>query len=62
MGGARAPLAEKLDRSELFNEALGTRSAALFALGRRREAVMLYEGMLAFAEQTGNLRARAGRC
>jgi tetratricopeptide (TPR) repeat protein len=52
-------LAEKLDRSELFNEALGTRAASLFALGRRREAIMLYEGILASAAKAGSHRARA---
>ena len=52
-------LAEKLDRSELFNGALGTRAAALFALGRRREAIMLNEGILASAEEAGSHRARA---
>ena len=53
------PLAEKLDLSELFADALGTRAAALFNLGRRREATMLNEGILAFAEEAGSHRARA---
>jgi len=52
-------LAEKLDLSELFADALGTRAAALFNLGRRREAMMLNEGILAFAEEAGSHRARA---
>ncbi len=52
-------LAEKLDRSELFNGALGMRAAALFALGRRREAIMLIEGILASSQEAGSHRARA---
>ena len=52
-------LAERLDLPELFAEALGTRANALFGLGRRREATMLNEGILAFTEETGSHRARA---
>jgi class 3 adenylate cyclase/tetratricopeptide (TPR) repeat protein len=52
-------LAERLDLPELFAEALGTRANALFSLGRRREATMVNEGILAFAEETGSHRARA---
>ncbi|MGZ5213769.1 MAG: adenylate/guanylate cyclase domain-containing protein [Actinomycetota bacterium] len=52
-------LAERLDLTELFTGALSWRAAALFALGRRREALLLNEGILAFAEESGSQRARA---
>jgi tetratricopeptide (TPR) repeat protein len=52
-------LAEKLDLQKLFADALGTRASALFALGRRRETMMLLEGILAFTEKTGSHQARS---
>ena len=49
-------LAERLDLPELFSEGLGIRAATLWGLGRRREAMIANEGVLAFAEETGSQR------
>jgi len=57
-------LAEELDDSEILASALGTRSLALFTMGRHREAVMLARGMAGIADEAGELieqaRARTG--
>ncbi len=52
-------LAERLDDTTLFAQALGERSFALFNLGRHREAVMLARGMVALAIEVGSLRNQA---
>ena len=49
-------LAEKLDLPELFTGALGIRAAILHGMGRRREATIANEGVLAFAEESGHQR------
>ena len=49
-------LAEKLDLPELFTGALGIRAAVSFRMGRRREATIANEGVLAFAEESGHQR------
>ena len=49
-------LAEKLDLPGLFTEALGIRAAILHSMGRRREATIANEGVLAFAEESGHQR------
>ncbi|HUZ39930.1 MAG TPA: adenylate/guanylate cyclase domain-containing protein [Acidimicrobiales bacterium] len=57
-------LAEELDDDALLAGALGTRSLALFTMGRHREAVMLARGMASIADDAGELfeqaRARTG--
>jgi class 3 adenylate cyclase/tetratricopeptide (TPR) repeat protein len=57
-------LAEELDDDALLASALGSRSLALFTLGRHREAVMLARGMASIADAAGELyeqtRARTG--
>jgi tetratricopeptide (TPR) repeat protein len=57
-------LAEELDDSAILASALGTRSLALFTMGRHREAVMLARGMAGIADEAGELieqaRARTG--
>ena len=52
-------LAEGLDDTELLARAVGTRSGALFNLGRHREAVMLARGMATLADAAGALREQA---
>jgi len=52
-------LAERLDDTTLFAQALGARSVALFNLGRHREAVMLARGMVTLAIEVGSLREQA---
>jgi tetratricopeptide (TPR) repeat protein len=52
-------LAEKLDLPDLFSDGLGIRAATLHALGRRREAMIANEGVLAFAQEIGSLQAVA---
>jgi class 3 adenylate cyclase/tetratricopeptide (TPR) repeat protein len=51
--------AEKLDNAEILASALGSRSLALFTLGRHREAVMLAKGMAGIADEAGALAAQA---
>jgi len=57
-------LAEELDDDALLASALGSRSLALFTMGRHREAVMLARGMASIADAAGELfeqvRARTG--
>ena len=57
-------LAEQLDDSPLLASAIGSRSLALFTLGRHREAAMLARGMATIADEAGALfehaRARTG--
>ena len=57
-------LAEELDDASLLARGLGTRSLALFTMGRHREAVMLARGMASIADEAGELseqaRARTG--
>jgi class 3 adenylate cyclase/tetratricopeptide (TPR) repeat protein len=48
-------LAEQLDDTALFTQALGARSLALFNLGRHREAVVLARAIIEIAEETGSL-------
>lgn len=59
-----AALAEELDDSALLANAIGSRSLALFTMGRHREAVMLARGMATIADEAGELaeqaRARTG--
>ncbi len=59
-----AGLAEELDDSALLASVFGSRSLALFTLGRHREAVMLARGMAVIADEAGELaeqsRARTG--
>ncbi len=59
-----AGLAEELDDSALLAGAFGSRSLALFTLGRHREAVMVARGMAVIADDAGELaeqsRARTG--
>lgn len=52
-------IAERHRLIELLADALGTKSAALFNLGRHREAAVLARGSLAITEETGSVRARA---
>jgi tetratricopeptide (TPR) repeat protein len=52
-------LAEELDDSALLASAIGSRSLALFTLGRHREAVMLGRGMAAIADEAGALHEQA---
>ncbi|HEY1762749.1 MAG TPA: adenylate/guanylate cyclase domain-containing protein [Acidimicrobiales bacterium] len=52
-------LAEGLDDDALLAEALGTRSLALFTMGRHREAVMLARGMASIADDAGALTEQA---
>ncbi len=52
-------LAEELDDSALLAQGLGTRSLALFTMGRHREAVMLARGMAGIADEAGELSAQA---
>jgi class 3 adenylate cyclase/tetratricopeptide (TPR) repeat protein len=49
-------LAEELDDDALLASALGSRSLALFTMGRHREAVMLARGMASIADAAGELR------
>jgi len=57
-------MAEELDDAGLLASALGSRSLALFTMGRHREAVMLARGMASIADEAGQLleqaRARTG--
>ena len=48
-------LAERLDDSELLGRAVGAKAAALFRLGRHREAVMLARGRIALTEGASSL-------
>jgi class 3 adenylate cyclase/tetratricopeptide (TPR) repeat protein len=52
-------LAEELDDDKLLAGALGTRSLALFTMGRHREAVMLARGMANIADEAGELAEQA---
>jgi class 3 adenylate cyclase/tetratricopeptide (TPR) repeat protein len=52
-------LAEKLNDAELLARAIGSRSYALFNLGRYREAVILARGRVALAEAAGSLFEQA---
>ncbi|MGC1419187.1 MAG: adenylate/guanylate cyclase domain-containing protein [Acidimicrobiales bacterium] len=52
-------LSERLDDTTLLARALGSRSFALFNLGRHREAVMLARGMVSLALEVGSLREQA---
>jgi class 3 adenylate cyclase/tetratricopeptide (TPR) repeat protein len=52
-------LAEQLDDDAVFARALGTRSLALFNVGRHREAVILARGMVTLSEEIGSLREQA---
>ena len=52
-------LAEELDDDALLAGALGTRSLALFTMGRHREAVMLARGMASIADDAGQLQEQA---
>jgi class 3 adenylate cyclase/tetratricopeptide (TPR) repeat protein len=52
-------LAEQLDDIELLAGAIGAKGAALFNLGRHREAVILVRGQVALAEASGVLREQA---
>ena len=52
-------LAERLDDAELLGRAIGAKSAAMFRLGRHREAVMLARGRMALAENSGSLVERS---
>ncbi|HEY5111903.1 MAG TPA: adenylate/guanylate cyclase domain-containing protein [Acidimicrobiales bacterium] len=56
--------AEELDNSALLANALGSKSLALFTMGRHREAVILARGMAAIADEAGALieqaRSRTG--
>jgi len=51
--------AERLDDTLLFARGLGSRSLALYNLGRHREAVMLARGMVTLAIEAGELREQA---
>ena len=52
-------LAEELDNDALLAGALGTRSLAIFTMGRHREAVMLARGMASIADAAGQLQEQA---
>ena len=52
-------LAERLDDITLLARAVGTKSLALFSLGRHREAVILARGHMALAEAAGSLLEQA---
>jgi class 3 adenylate cyclase/tetratricopeptide (TPR) repeat protein len=52
-------LAEELDDDAILAGALGTRSLALFTMGRHREAVMLARGMASIADEAGELAEQA---
>ena len=52
-------LAEELDDTKLLAGALGSRSLALFTLGRHREAAMLARGMAVIADGAGALFEQA---
>ncbi len=52
-------LAEELDDDALLASALGSRSLALFTMGRHREAVMLARGMASIADDAGEIHAQA---
>jgi tetratricopeptide (TPR) repeat protein len=52
-------LAEELDDDALLASALGTRSLALFTMGRHREAVMLARGMASIADDAGEIHEQA---
>jgi tetratricopeptide (TPR) repeat protein len=52
-------LAEKLDDIALLARSIGTKSYALFNLGRHREAVMLARGQVALADAAGSLVEQA---
>jgi class 3 adenylate cyclase/tetratricopeptide (TPR) repeat protein len=52
-------LAERIDDAELLGRAIGAKSAAMFRLGRHREAVMLARGRMALAENAGSLVERS---
>jgi class 3 adenylate cyclase/tetratricopeptide (TPR) repeat protein len=47
--------AERMDDTSLFARALNSRSAALFSLGRHREAAILQRGVTEIADATGSL-------
>jgi hypothetical protein len=53
------PLAERHDLTELLAQTIGSKSVALFTLGRHREAAMLGRGAVMLAEQLGSQHARA---
>ena len=52
-------LAERLDDIELLGRAIGAKSAAMFRLGRHREAVILARGRMALAQAAGSLLEQA---
>ena len=52
-------LAERLDDIELLGRAIGAKSAAMFRLGRHREALMLARGRMALAQEAGSLLEQA---
>ncbi len=52
-------LAESIDDNELLSRAIGAKSAAMFRLGRHREALMLARGRVGLAESTGSLVEQA---
>jgi tetratricopeptide (TPR) repeat protein len=52
-------LAEELDDDALLAGALGSRSLALFTMGRHREAVILARGMASIADEAGELFEQA---
>jgi tetratricopeptide (TPR) repeat protein len=52
-------LAEELDDDALLAGALGSRSLALFTMGRHREAVMMARGMANIADEAGQLEAQS---
>jgi len=52
-------LAEQLDDADLLADAIGSRSLALFTLGRHREAAMLARGMAAIADEAAAPRQQA---
>ncbi len=52
-------LAERLDDVELLGRAIGAKSAAMYRLGRHREALMLARGRMALAHEAGSLLEQA---
>ncbi len=48
-------LAERIDDTELLGRAIGAKSAAMYRLGRHREATMLARGRMALAENAGSI-------
>ena len=48
-------IAERLDDPALFGRALGARSAALFSLGRHREAAILQRGVIGIADASSSV-------